>query len=307
VGEDPIVINATKPAAHPVRTLFRWAVGTAALVLLLIVLALLDNNYSLTRLSRGEFRARLDRSVETATSWLSAHPEMLGNPASLFMVADMQKMSSDARLRRLLDDYRSSFTPDPRDPLRAVWAHIVDPRIPVPVIDATGIPAGDVVEILWMAYAVAPDRVLVSEDQRANMFSRTRYFWGRRNHQLFTLDIYRHYNGGSPALDSTLAHLATKVARDARFDLRVNDSYPQRIAFVLAAGHPELIRPRWVERVLSYQHRDGHWSYCWYRWCKGIFEFSAGDPDPAHTTVQAAWALHMLKHRFPRWIDQHYQ
>ena len=37
-----------------------------------------------------------------------------------------------------------------------------------------------------------------------------------------------------------------------------------------------------------------------------VFEFridSGGDP---HATVQAAWALTMLKYRYPQWIDEHY-
>lgn len=290
------------------RTLLGWAASIADVALLIVMLALLNNNYALARVPGAEVRARLERSIERATSWLSAHPEILGNPALLFMVVDMERMSGDARMRAMLDAYRrSTFMSDPSDPLSAVWAYLVDPHRPIPVINATGVPANDVVEILWMAHAIAPDRVLISADQHANMFSRTKYFWGRRNHQLFTLDMYRYFNGGSPELDSTLAHLANKVARDAHFDLRVNDSYPQRIAFVLAAGHPDLIRPRWVERVLRYQHPDGHWNYCWYRWCKGVFEFSARDLDPAHTTVQAAWALYMLKHRFPQWIGRHYQ
>jgi hypothetical protein len=118
--------------------------------------------------------------------------------------------------------------------------------------------------------------------------------------------MYRYYNGGSPELNSTINHLAEKVARDAHFDFRVNDSYPQRSAFILAADRPDLIRRRWIERLLDYQHPDGNWNCCWYGWCKGIFEFGT-NPDTEHTTVQAAWALYLLKYRFPQWTQQHFQ
>jgi hypothetical protein len=301
-------MNATKPSRSVLRTLLLWASGSAAAVVLLVGLALLNNNYSLRRLSAGEFRARLDRSIETSTAWISSHPDMFGNQALMFMIVDMEKMSGDPRLRRLVAEYRQSkFVTDTNELFSRVWARMVDPQAPVPTIDLTAVPASDVMETLWDAYAIAPDRVKISPAQRANMFSPSKYYWGRRHHQLLALDIYRYYNGGSAELDATLSHLAEKVARDAHFDLRVNDSYPQRTAFILGAGRPDLIRPRWIERLLNYQRSDGAWSYYWHGWGKGVLEFGQDENfGSSHATVQAAWALYMLKYRFPRWIDQHY-
>jgi hypothetical protein len=240
---------------------------------------------------------------------MSAHPDMFGNQALMFMIVDMEKMSGDPRLRQLLSAYRQSrFVTDTSQLFSGVWARMVDPQASVPTIDLTGVPAGEVMETLWDAYAIAPDRVKISSAQRANMFSPSKYYWGRRHHQLLALDIYRYYNGGSADLDATLGHLAEKVARDAHFDLRVNDSYPQRAAFILGAGRPDLIRSRWIERLLNYQRPDGAWSYYWYGWGKGVLEFGLDESfGVSHATVQAAWALYMLKYRFPRWIDQHYR
>ena len=138
------------------------------------------------------------------------------------------------------------------------------------------------------------------------MFSPTKYYWGRRQHQLLALVMYRDFNGGNEELNNTLNYLSEKVSRDAHFDFRVSDSYIQRTAFVLAAGRPDLIRRRWVERILDNQNPDGSWNYCWYGWCRGIFEFGMRG-YPAHTTVQAAWALYMLKYRYPAWIKEHYR
>jgi len=312
VLEDPIEPDEPEPLETRVDRL--WAFAARAVIrttmagLAVVVLALLNNNYAVRRLTRDEFLLRLERSIESATSWLAVRSDFFGNPALMFMIMDMEKMSGDPRLQRLLDDYRkSTFVSNPNNPLHTVWAQMVDAQKTVPVIDARSVPAGDIHEILWVAHAIAPNRVLISPEERANLFSRTKYFWGRRNHQLFALDSYRYYNGRSSELDSTLAHLAKKVARDEHFDFRVNDTYPQRIAFVLAAQHPDLIRSRWVERVINNQDADGHWSYCWYSWCKGVMDFSANDPDPSHATVQAAWALTLLKHRFPQWIERNYQ
>ena len=76
---------------------------------------------------------------------------------------------------------------------------------------------------------------------------------------------------------------------------------------LLAAGHPELVKKRWMERLLDRQNPDGSWNYCWYGWCRGIFEFSLTQEDQEHTTVQAAWALYQLKYRYPDWIDQNFK
>ena len=280
-----------------------------AIFLAVVVLTVLNNNYSLHRTSRAEFSARLHHAIDASTQWMVEHPfQFEGNPPQMFMVADMGSMSGDPRLRQMLDQYRSSeYVTSPFRPFAAVWARLVDPHAQVPIMDCTGAPTGDIFELLWDAYAVAPDRVLISDAQRKNMFSPTKYYWGRRHHQLLALDMYRYYNGGSEELNGTINHLAEKIARDAHFDFRVNDSYVQRSAFILAAQRPDLIRARWIERILDYQRADGSWATCWYGWCKGVFEFRRGDVDPAHATVQAAWALYQIKYRYPQWIEERYR
>lgn len=290
------------------RLLYGWAWKCGAALLLLLSLAILNNNYSLWQVPRGEFRARVDRSMEDSTNWMSAHPEILWNPSLMFMVADMERMSGDPRLRLMLGQYRrSKYVTKSFTPFGPVWARMVDPQAPVPMMDLTQAPGQGLFEVIWDAYAIAPDRVMVSSSQRANMFSPTKYYWGRRHHQLLALDMYRYYNGSSEELNGTINHLAEKVARDAHFDFRVNDSYVQRSAFILGSDRPDLIRSRWIERILDYQRPDGSWRYCWYGWCRGIFEFRLGDYGSDHSTVQAAWALYMLKYRYPQWIEQHYQ
>ena len=36
-------------------------------------------------------------------------------------------------------------------------------------------------------------------------------------------------------------------------------------------------------------------------------EFSLTQEDQEHTTVQAAWALYLLKYRYPDWINQNFK
>jgi hypothetical protein len=272
-----------------------------------LALLVANNNYSLRRISRQEFASQTDQAIETSTKWIANHPELLGNPSLVFMIADMEKMSGDPHLRTMLDDYLSTrYVRNPAYPITFVWARFADPQIHVPMLLAADL-RNVGFEERWDAYAVAPDRVELTNADRADMFSPSKYIWGRRQHQLLALDMYRYYNGGSAELDQTMNHLAEKVARDGYFDFRVTDSYYQRSAFTLAANRPDLIRRRWIERIFDYQHPDGSWSYCWYGWCRGILEFKFQGTDPAHATVQAAWALYMLKYRYPRWVEQHYQ
>ena len=287
--------------------LWKWMVMIFSAFLVIVALTLVNNNYSFHRMSRDQFSSRLDHAIDSSTQWMVQHRDIQGNPSLMYMVADMEKMSNDPRLHQMLQEYRySKYVSDPQNPFAPVWARMVDPTARVPTLDLTGVPTGDIAEVVWDAYAVAPDRVLISDAQRDNMFSPTKYFWGRRHHQLLALDMYRSYNGASEELNRTIDHLAEKIARDAHFDFRVNDSYVQRSAFIFGAQRPDLIRPRWIERILDYQRIDGSWATCWYTWCRGVFEFRLDDADPGHATVHAAWALYQLKYRYPQWIKQHY-
>lgn len=279
-----------------------WIALPALAILLACIL--LYNNYSFHRQSRSQFNAQLDGGLERATVWIVAHPDVsLRNPSIMYMIADMARMSGDPRLQRLLYEYHQKLQ-HPSGALDLVWLRITDRHSPLPLIAAPQL-GGVGGERLWDAYAIAPDNLQISNADRADMFSPTKYTWGTRHHQLLALVMYRDFNGDNPELDSIINHLSEKIARDAHFDFRVSDSYIQRTAFVLAAGRPDLIRGRWVERIMDNQMPDGSWKYCWYGWCRGIFEFNSF--NPGHATVQAAWALTMLKYRYPRWIEEHFR
>jgi hypothetical protein len=288
--------------------LFRWAGIALAVLLALTALAVLNNNYAFRHPARAEFSSQLDHAIDSATQWIVQHPEVQGNPPLMFMIGDMAEMSGDARLKSVI----AAYLANPRvrvsgHPITWYYAHWVDSTVPLPPI-----PAAYMTHVgrqnRWFAYSTAPDRVELSADERADMFSPTKFSWGLRLHlQLFALDIYRHFQGSSPQLDAVLIPVTDGVARDAYWDFRVSDSYPQRSAALLAAGHPELVKKRWMERLLDRQNPDGSWNYCWYGWCRGIFEFSLTQEDQEHTTVQAAWALYQLKYRYPDWIDQNFK
>ena len=289
------------------RRPWRWGCIAFATLAAGLLLILVNNNYSASRESRAGFEARVDGAIARATDWIVANPRAIeNNPSLMYMVSDMAKMSDDPRLRALLDGYDTYLnTVAQPKPVNAVWRRLVNPEAPIPLL-ATSDLRTEGFELSWDAYAISPDKVELSYAERLNLFSPTKYYWGERHHQLLALVMYRDFNGSSPDLNRTINYLAEKIARDAHYDFRVSDSYVQRTAFILAAGRPGLVRRRWVERILDNQTPDGSWSYCWHGWCRGVFEFGA-PPYPAHTTVQAAWALYLLKYRYPSWIEENYR
>ena len=50
---------------------------------------------------------------------------------------------------------------------------------------------------------------------------------------------------------------------------------------LLAAGRPDLVKRRWVERVLAKQEHDGGWIESWYGWGPRLFEVRLQKPRPA--------------------------
>ena len=75
---------------------------------------------------------------------------------------------------------------------------------------------------------------------------------------------------------------ARKKLATRPYDFRVSDAYVQRNAFMIAAGQSDLVRSRWIERILDNQNPDGSWNYCWYGWCRGVMEFGTVYPGPHH-------------------------
>ena len=297
-----------KPSKPLVRRIVGWLLAATAVLVLLVAVAVINNNFSFHHRSKAEFDAQLDREMETATQWIISHPENYGNPPLMFMIGDMAEMSSDPRLQQYVQGYLASNRVHiPGRPQSWYWARWAFPTLQVPMLTRGMMPYLGWQD-RWFSYASAPDKVDLEPEDRANLFSPTKYSWGIRLHlQLIALDIYRRFNGPSPELNAVINPVAEGVARDAFWDFRVNDSYYQRNAALLGAGRPDLVRSRWIDRMMDYQKADGTWNSCWYGWCRGVFEFRLNDNDFGHTTVQAAWAMYQLKYRYSDWINQNYK
>ncbi len=291
-----------------VRRLLAWLPAAVAVLAVLFAVAVLNNNYSLHRRSRAEFNAQLDRGIESSTQWIVAHPENYGNPPLMFMVGDMAEMSEDPRLQQYVQGYlASNLVNIPDQPITFYYARWARHDLPVPDLPQWMLPHLRWQD-RWFAFASAPAKVDLPPGDSANLFSPTKYNWGKRLHlQLLALDIYRRFNGPSPELNAAINPVAEGVAHDAYWDFRLNDASYQRNACLLGAGRPDLVRSRWIERMLDAQNADGTWNFCWHGWCRGVLEFSRSESDYGHSTVQAAWALYLLKYRYSDWIVQNYR
>jgi hypothetical protein len=259
----------------------------------------MDASSSSTR-SRRHFEERLDRSIRLATEWMISWPER-ESVTLVAMIADMAALSADQRLHAIVRDYLAGPCHPPGD----VWRRWLDPNADVVDLTPEQLPVPDYQR--WFVYALAHDVLEMPAAERAAMFDRDRHAWGSRTHQLLALLLYRERVGRTPSLDALIDHLCTKIAREAGWDIRVTDLYLQRLAVILAAGRPDLIKRRWIEKAMASQSADGGWVKNWHGWGPGLFAFTFRRLKPnSHTTVQGAWALYMLKYRYPEWIGRNY-
>jgi len=265
-----------------------------------LALLILNNNVSVTYPSREAFALQLERATERGTNWLDAHTvEIARNPALVYMVVDMAGMSGDIRLRRFVDSYlRNPFIPSD------VWRRMVDAKAEIRPPTRAELDRWAEYQ-RWMAYGVAPNSVQLAETERVDMFSTDKYIWGKRTHQLMALILYRKHGEDSPVVGSLINHLCEGIAFEANWDIRVTDLYLQRVAFLLAAGRPDLVKRRWVERILAGQQENGGWKESWYGWGPGLLAFNVNDRWPTdHATVQGMWTVYMLKYRYPEWAEK---
>ena len=218
------------------------------------------------------------------------------------MVVDCASLSSEPRMKALGSSFVDAWKVEAN-----ILGKMVDPAM------TANAPSDQELQSLgeyqrWILHGAAPNDVALSPKERDDMFSPDKYRTGKATHQLFALYFYRKSKGSTPELDRLMQEIEERIAWEAAIDFRVTDLYLQRLAFLLAAGRPDLIRPRWVDRAFAAQQIDGGWRESWHGWDRTPYRFSFGDELPtAHSTAQGMWISYMLKYRYPEWIDQNYK
>jgi hypothetical protein len=302
------------------RSVTKWlrriAVFLAIVLTLALGIALLNNNASIRRPSRAEFVGNLDHTLERSTDWVLGQYQrtatggvptprslsLVSNSALAHMVVDCASLSDEPRMKALGSSFVDAWKVE-----AIVLGKMVDPAIP------TRAPSERELQSLeeyqrWILHGAAPNDVRLSPKELEDMFSADKYRTGKATHQLFALYFYRKSKGSTPDLDRLMQRIEERIAWEAAIDFRVTDLYLQRLAFLLAAGRPDLIRPRWVERAFAAQQIDGGWLENWNGWSRTPYRFSFGDEwSNPHSTAQGMWICYMLKYRYPEWIEQNYR
>jgi hypothetical protein len=278
-------------------------------------LPVLINNVSFPRLSRADFTIRLDRSLAASTDWAAKQfpsdgsgrlmvtdlgAEFASNPALVHMLVDISKISGDPRLQELSSKVVAEYR---RIPVGLV-GKMVDPAIAEPpLVD----PKMEEYQ-RWMLHAISPAELPLSDPERADMFSTDKLKMYNLTHQLFAFYFSRKFHGETPELHALMDRAEQNIATEATYDFRVTDLYLERIAFLFAAGRPDLVKPRWVERSLAAQQSDGGWRYTWGGWGPHVFGYAgSSERSIAHSTVLGMWLTNMLKYRYPEWIEKNYR
>jgi hypothetical protein len=272
---------------------------------------LLNNNANIVRKSRSQFERELDRAITASTAWVIAHGEgtavpmtespkaLLENAALMHMVAESARMSGDGRLRSLAQRYFSANAKP------YSFGRMVDPNSRFEQPGYYSWSAEDYQP--WFLHALAPRNYPLRDEALANMFSPDKYRTGGATHQLFALYLYRTHNGDSRDIDQLIHRISLRIASEASIDFRVTDLYLQRVAFLLAAGQPDLVKNRWIERALAAQQPDGGWLYSWHGWHPTPYRVQFGELSTSHPTVQGMWMAYMLKYRYAQWIEKNYR
>jgi hypothetical protein len=293
----------------------RAASLTLVLVLLSLAFAMVNNNVSIRRPSRALFLANLDDAVARSADWAlretrqpagedpaPANRDLLSNVATAYMVVECASLSTDLRMQALGTSFLDAWKER-----RSFLGKMIDPAIPANTASARDLEALDEYQ-RWILHGAAPDDFPLAAAELADMFSPDKYRTGKATHQLFALTLYRKSRGSTPELERVMRQIEQRIAGEAALDFRVTDLYLQRLAILLAAGRPDLVRPRWVERALAAQQSDGGWLKTWHGWDRTPYRFSFGqESTSAHPTAQGMWIAHMLKFRYPGWIQQNYE
>jgi hypothetical protein len=295
----------TMQSRYPRRGL-RIALIAAATVVVFIIVGLLNHNYCVVSQTRSEFESSLDRSLKSAIAYLDSRRMELvqydANAALTYMIRDMTKLIDEKRLETLVEGYANKYP-------NYYWLQMVYSEAGKPLdFQVEDLPRSDIGTLSddqrWFYYVLGGNGITLEDEELDQLMSPTDCVARKLTHQLFALNLLQHRKPDDEELKQLRKTLCERIAKEAKGDIRVCDLLYQRIAFLLMAGREDLIKPRWVEQLIQFQHSDGGWPYV-YR--PLVVEAIFGEqPASEHASVQAAWVLCQLKYRYPEWIARHY-
>jgi hypothetical protein len=151
---------------------------------------------------------------------------------------------------------------------------------------------------LWLVYALYPRNVSLSERDRARLFGDTDqlvsgydlthalacYLWLRE----IAPDIAERDH-----VAQLIPRVSQRLLRGQTWDARPSDLYNERVALWLYMPDGPAIRPRWIERIILTQNRDGGWTFPPDEWrlVQQMLGLRGDGVSHPHTTLLAIYAL----------------
>jgi hypothetical protein len=182
------------------------------------------------------------------------------------------------------------------------WRRVLDRDHPIDADELNRTIQRERIDNRWMLYSVASDHAVLAPEDLASLYDANRWEGRQLTHQLMALIQLSRRDVASPETEAMAGKLSGRLAGQLALDLAVVDLYIQKIAVVLDAGHDEMVRRRWVERVIENQGEDGGWND---RWCLVFTSFRRpaldwrDPPSDQHATIQALWLMYLVKYRYP--------
>ncbi len=255
------------------------------------------NNVSL--MTDETFARRVDDSIDRAMQWVGEHKWDIAssrNVAMYMLLQECQELHDEPLLAELVKrSLRSHIAP-------ACWRRVLDRAHPVDPAELNRTIQAERIDNRWMLYAIAPEHAELATEDLVGLYDTRRWKGRQLTHQLMALIRLRENMGGAAEAEVTAEQLSRRLSSELARDLAVVDLYIQKVAVVLDAGHEQMVRRRWVERVIENQRDDGGWND---RWCRVFTSFRRpaidlrDPPSNQHATIQALWLLYLVKYRYP--------
>lgn len=254
-------------------------------------------NNNVSRMSDDEFLAALDQSLEKARAWVTEnadpHTWREHNVAEYYFLQDMDAMHSTPAFAEMVRWYLQQ----PARP--AFWRRQLDPKRPVLTREMNDALQWTALDYRWAIYALAPDRVSLDPADVEAMFDSERWDGLYLAHQLWALGHMRRISSDPRASDELMRRLAQRIVREHATDILYHEIHAERLGMVMWTGYPQLIRRRWVERIVANQLEDGGWNARWYLLTVPL-PWTGEPKSDVHSTLVALWALYQARYRSPQ-------
>lgn len=206
----------------------------------------------------------ISESLEHAIGWLVANRDTILDENNVFlwrMVERVAEKSGDRRVVSLFRTYEDRYLPAGQS---NIWKPLFKPGTWSPVPDEY-LQQQDYYQKFFL-YAVSCDKSLgampdIAAQMDPNFCDRYLLRPACVTHQLMGfLLMQRARCADSALLQSGVAKLQRRIRRQLTWDSRVVDVYMQRVLMLVDSGGYELLKPVWIQRVLSAQQPDGGWA-----------------------------------------------